>query len=65
MIGCIETVDDGKIIIDGMDLDIRKNQRKYFQEVVGFLFQNFALVDNKTVRQNLELIKNKTEAMYR
>ena len=30
---------------------------KYFKEVVGFLFQNFALLENKTVKENLEIIK--------
>ena len=59
MIGAIEPIDDGQIIIDGLDLDVNKNRRKYFGDVVGFLFQNFALIDNKTVRQNLEIIKKK------
>lgn len=31
--------------------------KHYFGEVVGFLFQNFALLENKTVRENLEMIK--------
>ena len=29
----------------------------YFKDVVGFLFQNFALLENKTVKENLEIIK--------
>ena len=32
-------------------------KQKYFKEVVGFLFQNFALLENKTVKENLEIIK--------
>lgn len=62
MIGCIEAIDDGQIVIDGLNLDVKKNQRKYFQEIVGFLFQNFALIDNKTVRQNLEIIKKQNRS---
>lgn len=62
MIGCIEAIDDGQIVIDGLNLNIKKNQRKYFQEIVGFLFQNFALIDNKTVRQNLEIIKKQNRS---
>ncbi|MBP3338501.1 MAG: ATP-binding cassette domain-containing protein [Lachnospiraceae bacterium] len=62
MIGAIEPIDDGQIIIDGLDLDVNKNRRKYFGDVVGFLFQNFALIDNKTVRQNLEIIKKKNRS---
>lgn len=29
----------------------------YFRTKIGFLFQNFALVDNKTVKENLNLIR--------
>lgn len=36
---------------------IRKNQLEYYKYTVGFLFQNFALVEAKTVRQNLELVQ--------
>lgn len=56
MIGAIEPVDSGKIIVDGREITNKKNVQKYLQEDVGFLFQNFALVDNKTVRQNLNMV---------
>ncbi len=56
LVGAIEPVDSGEIVVDGLDITKSKNIRKYFQEKVGFLFQNFALVDNKTVRQNLEMV---------
>ena len=58
MIGGIEKVDSGKIIVDGLDVTNKKSQLFYFRHKVGFLFQNYALVDNKTVRENLNLIKN-------
>ncbi|WP_035289583.1 ATP-binding cassette domain-containing protein [Clostridium sp. KNHs214] len=29
----------------------------YFRKKIGFLFQNFALVDNKTVKENLKIIR--------
>lgn len=32
-----------------------KNQRKLYREDCGFVFQNFALIDTQTVRQNLHL----------
>ena len=35
----------------------RKNKLSYFQNKVGFLFQNFALVDEKTVEQNLSIVR--------
>ncbi|MEA4826568.1 MAG: ATP-binding cassette domain-containing protein, partial [Clostridium sp.] len=35
----------------------KKNHLNYFRTKIGFLFQNFALVDNKTVKENLKLIR--------
>ena len=56
MIGAIEKLDGGKIEIDGLDVCSGKNQIKLLREVYGFLFQNFALVENKTVEENLAFI---------
>lgn len=58
MIGSLEKADSGEIEVDGMDITQKKNQREYLKRKVGFLFQNFALVDNKTVEDNLKLVKN-------
>lgn len=57
MIGGIENCDSGSILIDGLDISKAKNLRLYYRKYVGFLFQNFALIERKTVRENLELIK--------
>ena len=57
MLGGIEKADSGSIIVDGTDISQKKNLIKYFRETVGFLFQNFALIDNKTVMDNLKLVK--------
>lgn len=57
MIGSLEKFDSGEIIVDGIDISKRKNQHKYLSEKVGFLFQNFALIEDKTVKQNLEIIR--------
>lgn len=59
MIGAIEPLGSGIILVDGIDIAQKHNQLKYFQQTVGFLFQNFALVENKTVKENLEMIKPK------
>lgn len=58
MIGALEPIDSGKITVNGLDITRRQNRRTYLRREVGFLFQNFALVDNKTVRENLSFIKN-------
>ena len=52
----LEKVDDGSVLFDGFNIYERKNQRKYYSEYVNFLFQNFALIESKTVRENLNII---------
>ena len=59
ILGGLEDVDSGKILIDGRDISVNANQMWLYGEKIGFLFQNFALVEHKTVRQNLEMIKKK------
>ena len=62
MIGGLEKLSGGTILVDGIDISKRSNQLEYFRSKVGFLFQNFALVENKTVRQNLELVRKKNRS---
>lgn len=57
IIGALEPFDSGQVVVDGIDINEPKNHRKYFAEHVGFLFQNFVLIEDMTVRQNLNLIR--------
>ncbi len=57
MIGAIERIDGGAIIVDGVNIHDKKNQLDYFRTKIGFLFQNFALVESKTVRANLNMVR--------
>ena len=57
MIGGIEKPDSGSIVIEGINVTQLKNKNSFFADTVGFLFQNFALLENKTVKENLSLIK--------
>ncbi len=61
MIGGIEQFDNGKILVDNIDISIRRNLINYLKNKVGFLFQNFALIENKTVEQNLKLVCKSTK----
>lgn len=56
MIGGLEKPDSGKIWVNGLDITVPMSKKQYYKETVGFLFQNFALLENKTVRQNLTMI---------
>ncbi len=60
MIGALEPFQGGSIRVAGMDVTKRKNQLQYYSDVVGFVFQNFVLIEDKTVRQNLELVRPKS-----
>ena len=56
MIGGLEPFDSGCITIDGLSVQKRKDLLKLFREKLGFIFQNFALVEKKTVEENLNMI---------
>lgn len=59
MIGAIEPIDRGSIIVDDVDITKRRNKLNYFRTKIGILFQNFALIDNLTVKSNINLIHKK------
>ena len=59
MIGCLDRPDSGAIMIDGVDVVRLKHKRDLFYYKLGFLFQNFALLEGKTVEENLRLIQKK------
>ena len=57
MLGMIEPPSSGRILIDGMEILSRREKMDFFRYKVGFVFQNFALVEEKTVEQNMQFIK--------
>ncbi|KZE64061.1 bacteriocin ABC transporter ATP-binding protein [Fictibacillus phosphorivorans] len=59
MIGGLEPLDSGKILIDNLDLSVNDHIIKLYREKMGFLFQNFALVEYKTVEENILMIDKK------
>lgn len=64
MIGSLEKIDSGEILVNHKNIFLRKNQREYLKNEVGFLFQNFALIEAKTVRENLEMVKKQIRSEY-
>lgn len=59
MIGGIERPDSGVISLDGTDIWKLKSRRKLFLYKYGFLFQNFALLEDETVKKNLSIISKR------
>lgn len=57
IIGSLEPVDSGKVIVDGKDISKKSNQIEYLRDKAGFLFQNFALIENKSVFDNLNIVQ--------
>lgn len=55
----IETPDSGEIYIDGLNTKNQRDLLKIYREKAGFLFQNFALADNKSVLENLLFVDKK------
>ena len=59
MIGGLEPVSKGKINANGLEITNTKNLKEYYRDTVGFVFQNFALVEQKTVEENLLMVHSK------
>ena len=59
-LGQLETINEGEILINGQKIS-RKNRKTFFREQAGFLFQNYALIDNETVKQNLTLVSKEEQ----
>jgi putative ABC transport system ATP-binding protein len=57
ILGLLDTVDSGQYLFDGTDVTrLRERQRDLFRQPrVGFVFQDFNLIDELTVYQNVEL----------
>lgn len=72
IIGTLEKPDSGEILIMDKSLENRKTKRYLLRDEIGFIFQNYALIDNETVNNNLEIAlkhkkmskPHKKEAMY-
>lgn len=56
-LGLLEPVTSGRVLVDGTDLTRLRagGARRFRRDSLGYLFQSYALVENASVRANLEL----------
>lgn len=56
-VGFLDSIDEGILEIGGYDVSRlnRRQKRQHFRDSIGFLFQNYGLVDSWTVDQNLDI----------
>ena len=54
IIGKLEEVDSGDIIVNDIKLNNIK-EKDYFKNYLSYLFQNFGLIENKSIQENLML----------
>lgn len=55
IIGRLEKIDSGKVLVDKQDI-WKTKERTYFKNTIGYVFQNYSLIENKTVYDNLRLL---------
>ena len=55
IIGRLEKIDSGNVLVDEQDI-WKIKERTFFKNTVGYVFQNYSLIENKTVYDNLSLI---------
>lgn len=75
ILSLIEETDEGKVIWNGNEIEKINGTKvnKIIREEIGYVFQNYALIDNKTVYENVEIgtkynksisSKNKKQYVY-
>ena len=57
IIGLIEKPDEGEVIINNQKIEKLESKQVILahRNLIGYIFQNFALVDNETVSKNLDI----------
>ena len=62
IIGGVEKPDSGQVLISGLSMENRRNRMRIYRTELGFLFQNFALVEKLTVKENMMVVPLKNRS---
>ncbi|WP_268236276.1 ATP-binding cassette domain-containing protein [Hoyosella rhizosphaerae] len=56
-LGMLEPIDEGRILLDGVDTTCVKERTRtrLYRRKIGFLFQNYALIESDSVDANLDI----------
>ncbi len=57
IIGFIESYQSGEILYDGKQVKNKTSQRKMLRDNIGFIFQDFGLIESETIINNLKIVK--------
>lgn len=57
IVGGIDTPDSGTVSIDGQEMDVKNGKKitQYRRKHLGYVFQQYNLIPNLTVRENIEV----------
>ncbi|MBP5655454.1 MAG: ABC transporter ATP-binding protein [Clostridiales bacterium] len=57
VVGCLDTADAGNYVLDGIPIEFYSDNKlaEVRNRKIGFVFQNFNLITNMTVEENIEL----------
>ena len=56
IVGFLEPYQNGEILYNGKEVENKKEQQKMLRKDIGFIFQDYGLIENETVEQNLLLV---------
>lgn len=56
IIGLIEKFNSGTVLYDGIAIKGKNDVRNMLREKIGFIFQDFGLIENETVYQNMKMV---------
>lgn len=56
MIGLVEPYQKGTITYDGVQIKSGREKRKMLRNIIGFIFQDFGLIENESIEANMNMV---------